>query len=231
VGEVSPRFFSVMGVPPLIGRELKPEEERFGGPRAALISEKLWRSRFAGDAKALDKSLRLDGSLYPIVGVLPASFRLPVTNDEVDVWVADALPDSVLRNREARFYIAVGRLKSGVTAASAQAELSRIQARLATEYPATDKGWKPVLKPLKEATIGSSHVGLLVLFGAVALLLLIGCANVACLLLGQAHRRAREIAVRFALGASRGQVVRQLLLESFLTATAGAALGLLAAGG
>lgn len=230
VGAVSPRFFSVLGVPPLIGRELKPEEEHFGGPPAALISEKLWRSRFAGDPGVLNKSLRLDGALYPIVGVMPESFRLPVANDELDVWVADALPDSVLRDREARFYITVGRLKPGVTAASAQAELNRLQGRLATEYPATDRGWYPVLKPLKDATVGHSRIGLLVLFGAVALLLLIGCANVACLLLGQAYRRAREIAVRFALGASRGQVIRQLLLESFVTAAAGATLGLLLAG-
>ncbi len=228
-GAVSPRFFSVLGVPPLLGRELKLEEERFGGPPAALISEKLWRSRFAGDPGVLNKSLRLDGSLYPIVGVMPASFRLPVANDEVDVWVADALPDSVLTNREARFYTAVGRLKPGVTAASAQAELNRLEGRLAIEYPATDRGWYPVLKPLKDATVGSSRIGLLVLFGAVALLLLIGCANVACLLLGQAHRRAREIAVRFALGASKAQVIRQLLLESFVTAAAGAMLGLLLA--
>ena len=226
---VSPRFFSVLGVPPLLGRSLKPEEERFGGPPAALISEKLWRSRFAGDPGVLNKSLRLDGSLYPIVGVMPESFRLPVANDEVDVWIADALPDSVLRNREARFYLAVGRLKPGVTAAAAQAELSRLQGRLAIEYPATDRGWYPVLKPLKEATVGSSRIGLLILFGAVALLLLIGCANVACLLLGQAHRRTREIAVRFALGASRRQVIRQLLLESFVAAAAGAMLGLLLA--
>jgi putative ABC transport system permease protein len=229
-GAVSPRFFSVLGVPPLLGRPLKPEEERFGGPPAALISEKLWRSRFAGDESVLNKSLRLDGSLYSIVGVMPASFRLPVTNDEVDVWIADALPNSVIRDREARFYITVARLKPGVTAGSAQAELNGIQSRLAIEYPATDRGWNAVLKPLKEATVGNSRSGLLILFGAVALLLLIGCANVACLLLGQAHRRAREIAVRFALGASRGQVVRQLLLESFVTAAAGAALGLLLGG-
>jgi hypothetical protein len=101
----SPRFFSVLGVLPLIGREFTPQEEQFGGPKAALLSEELWRSRFGGDPDVLGKTLRLNGTSVPIVGVMPASFRLPVTNDSVDVWIPDALPPVVMRNREARFYL------------------------------------------------------------------------------------------------------------------------------
>jgi putative ABC transport system permease protein len=224
----SPRFFSILGVIPLLGREFTSDEELFGGPHAALVSEAFWRRRFAGDPNVVGgRSLRVEDSLYPIAGVLPSSFRMPVTNTEVDVWLPAALPKTVMENRETRFYLAVARVKKGTSVASAQAGLKTLQARLATQYPATDAHWIPVVKPLKEVTVGRSGRGLWTLFGAVTLVLLIGCANIACLLLTQAQRRAREMAIRFSLGARRRQVVRQLLLEAFLVALPGAILGLL----
>ena len=226
VAAASPGFFSVVGVLPLIGREFSPEEERFGGPNVAVISERFWRRRFAGDPRAIGRTLRLNGESVPIAGVLPASFRMPVSGDDVDVWVPAALPDNVMRNREARFYLTVARLKDGISQASAQADLDAVQGRLALQYPATDAHWKAFVSPLKDATVGGSRRGLWILFGAVSLVLLIGCANVACLLLAQAQRRTREMAVRFSLGARRVQVVRQLLLEAFLIALPGALLGL-----
>jgi putative ABC transport system permease protein len=222
----SPRFFSTLGIMPLLGREFTPDEERFGGPHAALISEAFWRRRFADAPNVVGRSLRVEDSLYPIAGVLPSSFRIPITNTEVGVWLPAALPKVVMENRETRFYLAVARLKEGISVASAQAGLKTLQARLAAQYPATDAHWTPVVKPLKEATVGRSGRGLWILFGAVTLVLLIGCANIACLLLTQAQRRAREIAIRFSLGARRRQVIRQLLLEAFLVALPGAILGL-----
>jgi predicted permease len=132
----------------------------------------------------------------------------------------------VTRNREARFNISVGRLKEGVTPASAQADLAAIQANLAAQFPATDANWTALVEPLKEQAVGGVRRSLWILFGAVSFVLLIACANVACLLLAQAHRREREIAVRFSLGARRGQVVRELLLEAFCLAVPGALLGL-----
>jgi putative ABC transport system permease protein len=227
IAAVSPGFFPVVGVRPLLGREFSPEEERYGGPNAALISERFWRRRFWGDPRALGRALRLNGDSCPIAGVLPASFRVPVSGDAVDVWLPAALPDSVMRNREARFYLTVARLKDGVSPAVAQADLDAVQGRLAKDYPATDANWKPAVSPLKEATVGGSKRGLWILFGAVSLVLLIGCANVACLLLAQAQRRTREMAIRFSLGARRVQVIRELLLEAFLIALPGALLGLL----
>jgi predicted lysophospholipase L1 biosynthesis ABC-type transport system permease subunit len=155
---------------------------------------------------------------------------MPMTNESVDVWTPSAFPGSVMSSRETRFYLAVARLRDGVSIDSARAELETIQGRLAAQYPATDLHWTPAIHPLKEVTVGHSRKGLWLLFGAVGLVLLIGCANVACLLLAQTPRRAREMAVRFSLGARRAQVIRQLLMEAFLVALPGAILGLVFCG-
>ena len=180
---VSPRFFSVLGVLPLIGRAFTPAEEIYGGPKAALISEEFWRRRFGADPGATAKALRLGGDLYPVAGVLPASFRMPLTNEAVDVWIPAALSSEVMRNRQTRFFQTVARLKDGIAPAAALADLSSVQQGLASQFPATDARWEVALEPLKEATVGGSEDGLLILFAAVGMVLLIGCANVACLLL------------------------------------------------
>ncbi len=224
---VAPRFFSVLGTPALVGRGFGPDEEVATGPRAAVIAEHLWKRRFLSDPQVVGKVLRLADRSVPIVGVMPDSFRFPA--DDVDVWLPAKLPAIAMTQREARFYSAVGRILEGVTPAAAAADLAAVQGRLAADFPATDAKWSVVLDPLKEETVGGVARSLWILFGAVSLVLLIACANVACLLLAQASRREREIAVRFALGARRSQVVGGLLLEAFCAALPGAVLGLLMA--
>jgi putative ABC transport system permease protein len=221
---VSPRFFSVVGTPPLLGRTFSPEEDLFNGPTAAVLSERLWRRRFGADPTVSGKALRVGKYSYPIIGVMPDSVSYPASN--VDFWVPAKLPPVVMRARSPRWESALGRLKQGATMQSAQADLSAIQSRLAAQFPATDANWSPVVEPLKEETVGGVRKSLWILFGAVSFVLLITCANVACLLLAQAHRREREIAVRFSLGARRGQVIRGLLLEAFCLAIPGCLLGL-----
>ena len=224
----SPRFFSVLGVLPVRGREFTPAEEYFGGPSAVLIGETFWRRRFGGNPNIIGvRSLRIGDSLYPITGILPSSFRMPMTNTEIDVWIPAAQPKVVMQNREASVYLAIGRLKDGVSLANAQTDLNAVQARLGAQFGGADARWTPVIKPLKEVTIGSSRRGLWILLAAVTVVLLIGCANIACLLLAQSQRRAREVAIRFSLGAQRRQVIRQLLFEAFLIAVPGAIFGLL----
>jgi putative ABC transport system permease protein len=221
---VSPRFFSVLGTPPLLGRTFSPEEDLLNGPNAAVISERFWQRRFGADPGVLGKTLRYGNSSYPIVGVMPDSVRFPGPN--VDLWIPAKLRAIVLRFRDARWDSAIGRLKEGVTLRSAQADLAAVQARLGSQFPATDANWLPIVEPLKEDTVGRVRRSLWILFGAVTFVLLITCANVACLLLAQAHRREREIAVRFSLGARRGQVIRGLLLEALCLAIPGCLLGL-----
>jgi putative ABC transport system permease protein len=221
---VSPRFFSVLGTPPLIGRTFSPEEDLFNGPNAAVLTERLWHRRFGADPMVIGKVLRVGNYSYPIIGVMPDSLRFP--NADVEFWIPAKLPPSVMRVRDARWESAVGRLKEHATLQSAQADLSAVQTRLAAQFPATDANWLPIVEPLKEFTVHGVRRSLWILFGAVSFVLLITCANVACLLLAQAHSREREMAVRFSLGARRGQVIRGLLLEAFCLAIPGCLLGL-----
>jgi putative ABC transport system permease protein len=223
---VSPRFFSVLGTPPLVGRTFIPEEDLLNGPGAAILSERLWRRRFGADSSVVGKALRVGNYSYPIIGVMPDSVRFPASN--VDFWIPAKLPPFLMRVREARWESAVGRLKEGVTLQSARADLSTVQARLAAQFPTTDGNWSPIVEPLKEEMVGGVRRSLWILFGAVSFVLLITCANVACLLLARAHSREREIAVRFSLGARREQVIRELLREALCLAIPGCLLGLAA---
>ncbi len=224
IARVSPRFFSTLGTPPLAGRGFSPEEDLFSGPNAAVISERFWRRRFNASPTAVGTTIRLGGNSYPIVGIVPDSFRYP--SSDVDIWTPCGLPPPVATNRQARFYQAVGRVRDGVPLSTAQAELNSVQAQLALQYPKTDANWTVLAEPLKEDTIGGARRSLWILYAAVSVILLIACANVACLLLAQARLRRREIAIRFSIGARRWQVVRELLLESLCLAIPGAACGL-----
>jgi putative ABC transport system permease protein len=224
----SPRFFTVMGVPAALGRTPTADEERAGGAPVLVISDAFWRRHFNGDAAVVGQRLILSGATRTIVGIMPPSFRYPTAATEI--WIPAQAPTFLLRARQARFYAAVGRLKPGVSVEQAEADLTTIQTRLGEQYPETDQGWGASLTPLKEEQVGGVRRSIWLLFGAVALVLVAACGNVACLLLSDASRRQHEMAVRLAIGASRGSVVRQLLAEGLVLASAGASLGLLAAG-
>ena len=224
---VAPQFLQVWGISPALGRDFTPEEKRFGGPNAVLISDRFWRGRFHADPNVIGKRLRLEKSSYTVIGVMPASFRFP--DHDVEVWCPSPMDASVAQSRESTWFTVIGRLEPGVTVAQARADLSRVQVQLGRKFPKTDANLDVDIQPLKENTVGGVRRSLWVLFGSVSLLLLIACTNIAALLLARTTERQREISVRFSLGASRASIIAQLLTECFVLALAGAALGLFVA--
>jgi putative ABC transport system permease protein len=226
---VAPRFLQVLGVSPALGRDFTPDEERFGGPRAVLISYRLWQRRFAGDPNAVGKSLRFEKYSLPIVGVMPAAFAFP--DRGIDVW-SPVPPDApYARSRESTWYTVIGRFKPGVDVEKARADLDNVQAQLGEQFPKTDEKLAVKLVRLKDNTVDSSRPSLWVLFGSVTLLLLIACTNIAALLLARMTEREHEISIRYSLGASRRTVIAQLLTEVFLLALVGSSAGLALAAG
>ena len=226
---VAPRFLQVWGIAPALGRDFSPDEERFGGPQALLISDRLWRSRFNADPNVVGKTLRLGGFSLPIIGVMPASFLFP--DHDVDLWSPSPMDAPFAQSRESTWFTAIGRLKSGVSVAEARDNMAAVQADLGRVYPKTDAELRAEVRPLKEGTIRGAGKSLWILFGSVSLLLLIACANIGALLLARATQRHHEISIRFSIGASRGAIVGQLLTEAFVLALTGAGLGLLVAAG
>src|SRR6266581_1179649 len=224
---VTPRFLQVWGVSPALGRDFNTEEEHFGGPNAILISDRFWRRRFGADPNALGKKLRINGYSSSIVGVMPASFLFP--DRDVDVWSPGPPDAPIAQSREWTWYLALGRLKPGVTLEQARANLATVQKQLGSAFPKTDADLNVGIEPLKETTVGGVRRSLWILYGSVSLLLLIACTNIIALLLARAAQRQHEISVRFSLGGSRAAIVTQLLTEVFVLALAGAALGLLVA--
>jgi predicted permease len=227
---VSAAFFPILGVKPIVGRAFTEEEDQLGGAPVALISEGLWRSKFGSSPDALGKPITLDGTLYTIVGVIPASFHFEndsfFNNGEVYVPIGQ-WNHPIFRDRRASMgAAAVGRMKPGVTLQQAASDMNAVAAHLGEVYPDSDKNSGIALLPLKENLVGDIRSFLLMLLTAVAFVLLIACANVANLLLARSTTRTREFALRTALGASPGRVVRQLLTESVLLALAGGILGM-----
>lgn len=218
---VSPGFFQVYGMAPALGRTFNPNEQRFHGPGAVVISYALWTRRNQRNPGVLQQALVLGGQRYAIVGVMPADFG----GGSIDVWLPAQTPPALLQAREARFYTGIGRLRPGVTLAEAQADLDRVETQLGRQYPATDKGWAAQVTSLKDATVGSSRAALWAVFGAVVLLLLLAVANLAGLTLAQMQGREQELAMRSALGASRGQLLAGVMREMGLLAAAGALAG------
>ncbi|MFI5177732.1 MAG: ADOP family duplicated permease [Vicinamibacterales bacterium] len=218
---VTPRFFAVYGMPTLAGRTFTAEEERFGGPGAVVISEGLWTRRFGRDPRVLGRALRFGGADFLIVGVMPAAF----TSAAIDVWLPAQFAPGMLSQREARFLTGVGRLKPGLTPAQGAADLAAVERRLAEQFPKTDEGWAATVQDLKDLRVGDHRRGLWLVFAAVILLWLISVANVAGLVLVQVHRRARELAIRAALGASRLRIVGAVLREGLMVAVTGGAIG------
>jgi putative ABC transport system permease protein len=218
---VSPRFFAVYGAAPLIGRTFTQEEDLTGGPAAAVISYGLWTRRYGRSPLVLGQRLVLAGRSVPIVGVMPKTFAAP----SIDLWIPAQIPPFLMRLREARFFSGIGRMKPGVTIQQAQADLARVQTQLGEQYPQTDKGWSAITSDLREQRVGDYRRTLLLVFGAVALLLLIALANISGLTLAQLHQREREMAIRSSVGASRGQVIGTVMREVLLIATIGAGCG------
>ena len=223
----TPGFFNTLGTLPLRGRLPRNEEMVRGGPdKVILLTHAFWQRQFGGAADVVNSHLTLGGNPYLVLGILPPTFRFPAA--EVDVYVPySTIPDeSIPRIRPVRILEVVARTGPGVSLEAATTELNAIAARLAQQYP-EDAAWGAVTTlPLRDALTGDVRGGLLLLLGAVAFVLLIACVNVASLLLARATARGREIAVRAALGAGRGRIVRQLLTESTVLALAGGIVGL-----
>jgi predicted permease len=223
---VEPDFFAILGVRPVQGRVFSPDENRAGHGHVIILGNKLWRDQFASDPGVVGRDIHLDGETYAVVGVMAPKFKFP---DWADFWIPTAWTDQNRAVRGNHNYLAIGRLKPGVTAEQAKADLSTVSARLEQQYPEDDKGWGATVVPLREQIVGDVRPALLVLLGAVAFVLLIACANVANLVLAKTLARRKEIAIRTSLGASRAVVLRQILAEALLLSLAGGALGLLLA--
>ena len=232
-------FFDVLGIKPVIGRTFSRDDERAGGGNGGfkvILTDDFWRQHFGGDLNVLGRTIELDRRLYTVIGVMPPRFQYPIDSDPVSFYVTIAddasTPDGTKPATEERgmhSLDAIGRLKPGSKLEQAQADLSTIAANLEKQYPKTNSYFGARVKPLREELIGDVRSALYVLFGAVVCVLLIANANVANLLLARASVRGKEIALRAAVGASRGRIIRQLLTESVILAGLGGFCGLLVA--
>jgi putative ABC transport system permease protein len=220
---VSAGHFETLGVQPLLGRSFMAEEDQQGRNNVVILSHGLWQTRFGGDRSIVGRSILLDGAPYTVVGVMDARFRLP---GFAKLWTPLAWTDKERAVRGEHSCTVVARLAPGVDLRRAQAEMTTISQRLEQQYPEDDKGWGAVVVPLREDLVSDLRPSLLVLLGAVALVLLIACANVANLVLSRTLARRREIAIRLALGSGTAGVVRRVLAETTLLGLAGGVLGL-----
>ena len=224
---VTANFFKVIGLSPELGRTFTDEEDKVGGPALAVISDRLWQRVFQRDPSVLGRSLSFHNQLYTVVGVMPPEMTSP---QETDVWFPIMRRSPAWQNRAWHpMMFGWGRLKPGVTVQEARTEMKAIAARLEKQYPDTNAGQSAVVTPLLENLVGDYRKNLALLLGAVALVLLIACANLANLFAARGAARAREFAIRAAVGATRGQIIRQLLIESLTVAALGGALGFMIA--
>ncbi len=231
---ISRNFLATLGVQPLHGRDFIPEDGVSG--RSVLIGHGLWMRRFGGSPDVLNQRVSVNGEPASIVGVLPAWFHFPAAGEMPtvvgfaqvpEVWSLDVLSPELKKNRGGKSFVLIGRLRDGESLQSAQADLAGIAETLARDYPASNAGWTMRVMPLREQLVGGVRTALVVLLSAVGCVLLIACVNVANLLLVRATSRQREVAVRYALGAERRQILRQLLLESLVLSLAAGAAGVI----
>jgi putative ABC transport system permease protein len=237
---VTPDLLPLLGAQPVLGRSFSTAEGQAGADGAAILSYGLWQSRFGGDPSAVGRTIALDGRAHTVVAVMPAGFRFPPPGARfggaADVFVPLAFSKDDTAARSQYSLAVVGRRKPGVSVAAAGAEMAEVGRALEAEYPQSyrgpggeDGGWRVTVAPLQDAVVGGASSGVAVLFAAVLTLLLIACVDVAHVLLARGLARRRSVAVRMALGASRGRLVRDVLLESLVVAVAGGALGALLA--
>ena len=228
----SGNFFDVLEMRPRIGRGFTPRDDRFGAPHVIVLGDEFWRAHFGADPHIVGKQIRMDGEPYEVIGVMPGGFVSPeqfTQRDRLEYIIPDCYDAAILTDRGTMIDEAFARLKPGVTIQQARTEINGIAARLAKAYPKSNAGRAVVIEPEKEKLAAGSRTSLLVLLGAVGLILLIACVNVANLLLARAMRQQREIAVRIALGARRWRVMRELLVQTGALATVGCLLGVLMA--
>ena len=220
-------FFGVMRATPLLGRALGDADAQVGAPHVVVLGYRLWQRRFGGDSSVIGKAARFDAESYTVVGVMPAGFTYP---HGADVWLPLAFtPDDLATQRGAHYLDVIGRLAPGVTRERAERDVRQIAARLATAYPNTNADASAGLLVLRDAMVENVRPAMRILFGAVALVLLIACTNVASLMLVRGIGREREVAIRMALGAGRLRLVRSFLIESLTLAALGGAAGLVLA--
>src|SRR5262245_10945357 len=229
-GLVTAEFFDVLAVQPILGRTFLPEEAQAGQEHVAMLNYNFWRRRFESDPKIIGQTIRLDATPYTVIGVLPQGFDFSIPDyfDSKDLWVPNVLPRDNSR-RGNKYLNIIARLNPGITLSRAEQDMRTITERLTQEYPGQMTGFGVKLIPLHEQIVGDIRLALLLMFGAAGFVLLIACANVVNLQLARASTRQKEIAIRAALGASRGRLLRQLLTESMLLALIGGAVGLLLA--
>jgi predicted permease len=224
---VSANVFSILGVAPALGRTFLPNEDQPGHEHVVVLSDALWQRRFNRDPSIINRNIALNGESFTVVGVMPRGFFFPAR--ETELWVPWALEPDQASGRGDHYLAIVARLQPGVSVESANADLGAIAQRLQVEYPRTNEGLGFIARSLHRDYAGDLRLPMLILFGAVGLVLLIACANVANLLLAQATTKRKEIAIRIALGARRWAIVRQMLVESLLLAAGGGLLGVMGA--
>jgi predicted permease len=227
---VTGNFFTLFGIAPALGRAIGPEDDQPGVGQVAVLSDRFWRGHFAGDPGVIGRSVRMDGQMITVVGVMRPEFEDPLYFGHIDVWKPLALDGGARQNRDNNWIQAIGRLKPGVTLAQAQAEASALADRLARDYPQTNAQNSLRLEPWNTTRVGSLNRSISWLcMGLAGFVLLIACANLANLQLARVAQRIREHAVRVALGATRAQVMRQLLVENIVMSAIGGAIGVLVA--
>src|SRR6202050_1403290 len=220
---VTAGFFDALGIEPRYGRVFKESDEKTTDPDSVILSHHLWQDRFGGNPSVIGKSGSLDGKSRTVVGVLATDIPLL---SEADLWFPAPFLNQGMQSRHSHFLRPIGLLKPGVSIAQAQSELDSIAASLAAQFPVTNTGWSVKLDPLQNVLIGNVRPAFMVLIGAVSLVLLIACANIASLLFVRNTARRREIPIRIALGAGRSRLLRQLLTESLVLALAGGVAGI-----